>query len=144
MGTYSYKPKPKSGFLIHLPTTQPRISVEHFKLLQLMKSRVSPSSYNVMPNMLKVKQNTTNTFEKAVRRFKFNDKVEVVDRLVSRDQLSESAFDWRKINLTGMQGKPSPGPGEYSYPSEFGQYISEKAKFAYSTQSTKSRSDSIK
>lgn len=36
-------------------------------------------------------------------------------------------FDWRKIHLTGMQGKKSPGPGEYIYPSEFGQYISEKA-----------------
>jgi hypothetical protein len=24
---------------------------------------------------------------------------------------------------------PSPGPGAYRYPSEFGQYISEKARF---------------
>ena len=25
-----------------------------------------------------------------------------------------------------MAGKPSPGPGEYRSPSEFGQYVSEK------------------
>ena len=81
---------------------------------------MSPSSYNVTPNLLKQKQNATNTFDKAARRFKFNERVEAVDKLASRKFLSKSVFDWRKLLLTGMQGMPSPGPGEYRYPSEFG------------------------
>ena len=81
---------------------------------------MSPSSYNVTPNLLKQKQNATNTFDKAARRFKFNERVEAVNKLASRKFLSKSVFDWRKLLLTGMQGMPSPGPGEYRYPSEFG------------------------
>ena len=92
------------------------------------------------PNLLKLKLNATNTFDKAARRFKFNERVEAVDidngKITNRKFLSKSVLDWRKLVLTGMQGMPSPGPGEYSYTSEFGQYISERALWSRTNRSS--------
>jgi hypothetical protein len=80
----------------------------------MLRNSVGPQTYS--------KQGTTpansQKFGTALRRFKFNEHVEAVD--------SKSYKSWRNLQLTGMMGKPSPGPGEYRYPSEFGQYISEK------------------
>ena len=79
------------------------------------------------PNIQKQNHNTK-TFSAAARMFKFNAVVEAVDR--ENHQFAKSTrscrLNWKQVQLTGMQGKPSPGPGEYSYPSEFGQYISER------------------
>ena len=48
-----------------------------------IKSRVGPQTYAVTPNIQK-KNHTTKTFDEAARRFKFNQKVEAVDREVVR------------------------------------------------------------
>lgn len=63
-----------------------------------------------------------------MRRFKFNEKTEAVDKIITdqNPKTRKSHFEWKKIHLFGMAGKPSPGPGEYRSPSEFGQYVSEK------------------
>ena len=39
---------------------------------------------------------------------------------------SGSVFERNKVFLTGMKGKQAPGPGEYTAPSDFGQYISDR------------------
>lgn len=126
MGTYTPKLYKRPAYKIKEPVTQPKVSKDFFKNREILKNRVGPSTYFVTPNIQKRNHNTK-TFDGAARRFKFNAKVEAVDR---EDPLRRSVgscrVDWRRVHLTGMQGKPSPGPGEYVYPSEFGQYVSER------------------
>lgn len=80
----------------------------------MLRNSVGPQTYQ----KLNAKNANPQKFCTALRRFKFNENVEAVDQ--------KSYKSWRKLQLTGMMGKPSPGPGEYRYPSEFGQYISDK------------------
>jgi len=79
----------------------------------------------VTPNIQKSNHNAK-TFSDSARRFKFNEHTEAAPDVVTKDEKGKSVFDWRNIKLTGMKSNPTPGPGEYRYPSEFGHYISEK------------------
>ena len=133
MGTYTPKGLQMSTgtpcYQMHEPTYQPEVSETFFVTRQRIKDRVGPASYECIPNIQKF-NHTARTFTCSLRRFKFNDQVEAKDKILNfkkaKDIKRKSVFDWKQIHLTGMQGKPSPGPGEYVSPSEFGQYISEK------------------
>jgi hypothetical protein len=104
MGTYSHEFKPKSSFMIHRPTSHPSISSEFFEREKKIRSLVGPQSYNVTPNLAKQKVNaSSDVFAKATRRFKFNQRVEAVDQVNRTGRsISRSAFDWRKLLLTGI------------------------------------------
>ena len=85
---------------------------------------MGPASYQVTPNIQKFNHNPS-TFDQSARRFKFSQKVEAVDCLNLDDSMHSSGskvrrVDWRRLTLTGMQGKPSPGPGEYNMANDLG------------------------
>ena len=102
--------------------------MKFFHNKQRLIDGVGPQSYNVTPNIQKLNHNSK-TFTTSMRRFQFNEKIEATDKYSQDAQapLSKSILDWRKIHLVAGKGKDqSPGPGQYAYPSEFRQYISEK------------------
>jgi hypothetical protein len=88
-----------------------------------------------MPDIQKKNHNAA-TFEQARRRFKFNQIIEAVDQerpTQEEGRNSKGVFSRRRIFLTGMKAQPSPGPGTYKAPSEFGEYLSEKVWMSRST-----------
>lgn len=84
MNSYSFDFKPQSSFLIHRPTKHPSVSTEFFEREKMIRSRVGPQSYEVTPNLAKPRINCSkDVFPKATRRFKFNQRVEAVDRVIT-------------------------------------------------------------
>ena len=117
-GSYTPKISMNRGHKFTEPIALPNTSKIHLKNKALVRSLVGPQSYEVMPDIKKRNHNHS-TFELANRRFKFNANIEAVDkRVTSRN--GPGIFERRRIFLTGMKGHPSPGPGTYVAPSEFG------------------------
>lgn len=66
---------------MHKTVDKHEISIEFFKARKILRDSVGPSTYRVTPNIQKRNHNTK-TFDTALRRYKFNQKVEATDRLV--------------------------------------------------------------
>ena len=83
MNSYTFDFKPKSSFLIHSPTKHPSISTKFFEREKIIRSRVGPQSYEVTPTLVRQSLNCSkDILPKAIRRFKFNERVEAVDQVI--------------------------------------------------------------